>query len=76
MRAARAEVDDRSPLGGQHDARRLAGDDALEMDLVEHEGLDQLGLEDRGDHLHDRLVGKDRRAFRNRVYVAGEPQSR
>ena len=74
MRAAPAEIDHRAPFRGAHDPRGLRCDDRGEADLVESERLDQLRVADRGDDLHDRLAGEERRALLKRVDVALEAE--
>ena len=63
-----------SPRGGEHDARRLGRDQRLEVDDVEQRRLDELRLQQRAPHAHQRLVGEDDRPLGHRVHVAGEAQ--
>ncbi len=74
MGAAQPEVDELDVAGGQPAARRLRGDGCLERDLVEREGLHQLGLGDGCGDLQQRLVGQDHPPLRNGIDVAGEPK--
>ena len=52
-----------APAGRVADARRLGRDEGLEVDHVEQGGLDDLALENRPDHPHQRLEGKDHGAL-------------
>ena len=72
--APQPELQDGSAAGGLHDAGRLGGDQRLEPDDREQHALDQLSLEERPAHPHQRLVAEDDRALGNRVDVAGETQ--
>ena len=54
------------------DARRLRRHEGLEVDHVEQGGLDDLALEDRAGHPHQRLERKDHGAFGDRVHVQRE----
>jgi hypothetical protein len=59
VRAAQAEVDQRPARRGEHAARRLAGDQRLQVHQVQHPALDQLRLAQRRAHAQQRLVGKN-----------------
>ena len=74
MRAAQPEVDQQFAGRHQHHARRLRGDQRLEMQQVDQPRLDQLRLRDRRGDAQDRLVRKKYRAFRHRMHIAGEAQ--
>ena len=74
MRAAPAEIDDRPALGGVHHAGGLRRRHALHVDLVHHEGLDELRLGNRRHDLQDGLVGEHRRSFRHGVEIAVEAE--
>ena len=54
------------------DARRLGRDQGLEVDHVEEGRFDDLALEDRPDHPHQRLKREDHRSLRHRVHVQRE----
>ena len=72
MGAARAELDHALPRGRLHHARGLAGDERLMVDRREEERLDDLCLDQRRTHPHERLTGEGHGALGNRVHVAGE----
>jgi hypothetical protein len=46
------------------------------VDVVEGEGLDELGLDQRRDHLQHRLAGEDHGALGHGVDFPGEAQVR
>ena len=75
---ARRRPKSTSSLVGRLDrrARGLAGDHGLEMQQVHEPRFHQLRFRQRRDDAHDRLVGEQYGAFRNRVDVAGEAQPR
>ena len=74
--APRSEIHHHSSASDFHHTSCLARDDALQVNLVHHEGLGELGFQDRGDHLNDRLVWKDDSPFRHRPDVSGEANCR
>ena len=76
VRAAQAEIDQRLARRRQHHARRLGGDQRLEMQNVDQARLHQLRLRQRRGHAQDRLVGEEHRALRHGVDVAGEAKPR
>ena len=56
--AAQTELDDRSPVRGEADARRLGGDEGLEVQDGEQRALDELRLHEGAVHPHQRLAGE------------------
>ena len=56
----------------QHDARGLGGHHGLEVDLVEQQGLEQLGLDAAARDPDEGLVGEAERALRHCRYLAAE----
>ena len=65
-----------SPFGGEADARRLGGDQGLEVDQVEQRRLQELSLEERAADPQQRLVREHHRALGHGVDVAREAQRR
>ena len=74
MRAAASELDDRTALAGENAARRFRSDHGLKHECREKIGLDQLRFNDGRPHNRDRLIGENRRAFRQSKQIAGETQ--
>jgi hypothetical protein len=74
LRPAQSELDDRIAARRFAYARRFRRDERLEVDDREEQSLDKLSLEDRAADAHERLAGKDDRAFGNGLDVALEPQ--
>jgi hypothetical protein len=54
--------------------RGLCGDEAPEVEPIEHEALDDLGLDDVGVHAGDRGLGEDDLALAHRVDVSAEAE--
>ena len=75
VRAAQAEIDQQLARRRKHHPRGLGGDQRLEMQDIDQPRLDQLRLGQRRGHAQDRLVGKEHRAFRHGMHVAGEAKS-
>ena len=72
VHAAQSEVHDLpAPCSLDH-ARRLGGEDGLQMDLVHHERLDELRLGNRRLDFDEGLVREHRCPFRDGVDVARE----
>jgi len=57
-----------------HAARRLGGNQRLQLDHVEHQGFQELGFDDGGRHLQNRLLGKENASFRDSPDRSGEPK--
>ena len=80
--ASRREVDHGvagaglAPASREHDASGLGRDHGLEVDLVEQQGLEDLGLDPRPGDAEQRLVREAHRPLGDRVDVAGEPEPR
>ena len=53
-------------------ARRFASDQSLQMELIDDERLDNLGLNDRRGNLDDRFVFEENPPLRNGPNVARE----
>ena len=69
---AGTELSHRPALGGPDNPVGLGGDQGLVVQGQQDEGLYKLGLDRRGPHGHNRLVGEDRGALGDRPDVAGE----
>ena len=76
MRAAETEIDQQLARRGEDAARRLGGDQRLEMQNVDEPGLDELRLRQRRGDAQDRFAGEKRRAFRHGVHIAGKAKRR
>ena len=74
--APQAEVDHLVAARGEHHARRLGRDQRLEVDEVEQRRLDELRLQQRAPHAHERLVGEHHRPLGHRVHVAARGAAR
>ena len=72
LRAAQPELQHLVAVRRQTHARRLRGHEALEVEQVEQVRFQKLSLPERPAHAQDRLAGKDGRALRHGVHVAGE----
>jgi hypothetical protein len=75
MHAPRPEIYDRPALRRRHHADGFRCKHGLEMDLVQHQGFDELCLCDGRGDLQDRLVCKYRRALRYGINVAAEAEA-
>ena len=73
--AAEAEIDEEPALRGKHHARRLGGDQRLEVEEIHDPRLDELGERQRRGDAEDRLVGEEESALRHGVDVAGEAEA-
>ncbi len=69
-----AELQDGIVAGRQPQARRLGGDQRLEVDQVEQGRLQELGDEQGAAHPHQRLLAEDHRPLGHGVEVAAEAQ--
>src|SRR5215467_11240827 len=76
MRAPRTKFHDRAPRSGSGDARRLGGDQSLEVKNAEETGLDELRFGDGSGHTEQRLTRKENRSFRHGPNVARKLKSR
>ena len=74
MGAPRAEIDHLPALRRRHHPRGLGGENGLQLDLIEHQRLDPLRLDDGRAHFEERFVGKDRRALGHGPDAAGKAQ--
>ncbi|GBD41042.1 hypothetical protein HRbin39_00417 [bacterium HR39] len=72
VRPAQAEVDERASRRRQHHARRLAGDQRLEVQQVDDARFQELRHRQRGSDPQDGFVGEDHRALGHGVHVAGK----
>ncbi len=72
MGAAQRKVDHRPPACGMNAARGFGGDQRLQMDLIDDEGLDDLRLDDRRGDFEHRFVFEKNPPFGNRPNLAGE----
>jgi hypothetical protein len=72
VRSAKGEVHEVLVPRGDPAPGGLGGDRGLERDLVQEEGLDELGNGDGGRDLEERLVGEDDPALRHRPHFAAE----
>src|SRR5208337_1391237 len=70
-----SEIDNRAACRGRDDAGGLRREDGLQTDLVQDEGLEDLGLPDRRDDLEDRLIRENWGPFRDGENVAGEAEA-
>ena len=70
LRPAGPEFEDRSPLSRAADSILFCRDQGLMIDCQQDHRLDQLRLNNRTADANDRFAGKNRRAFRDRPYVA------
>ena len=61
VRAAKAEIDEKLARRRQHHARRLGGDQRLEMEEIDQPRFDELRLRQRRGDPDDRLVGEEDR---------------
>ena len=75
VRAPQAKINQLLAPRDQHAARRLGGDERLEMDQVHQPRLDQLRLRHGRRHAQDWLVGKEDRALGHGMHVAAEAPS-
>ena len=74
MHPAGSKVDHRSPFRRRHHPLGLGGLHGLHMDLIHHEGFNELRF---GHGCHDfqqRFIGKHRRPFGHRIDVSGKPK--
>ena len=74
MGAAQRKVNHWPALGGMDAARGFSGDERLQMELIDDERLDDLGLNDRRGDFQNRFVFKKYFSFRNRPNVAREAE--
>ena len=72
---AGGEVGDTPSLGGPNATGGLGGQHALEVNLIDDEGLDKLGFDQRGRYLNRRFVGEVEPSFRNGPDAAGKPDT-
>ena len=70
--AAQAEFQHRVAVRCQTHARGLRGDQGLKIDQIQQRGLDDLALQDRPLHAHQRLLRKHDRSLGNGVHPAGQ----
>ena len=70
LRSARTELADRSSLCRTRQTSRLGGDERLVIDRHEHVGFNELCLDRPAANRHERLAGKNDRAFGDRPDVA------
>ena len=70
--AAQREVDHRPAACGMNATGRFGGDHALQMNLIDDEGLDDLRLDNRRGDFEHRFVFKKNPPFGNRPNLAGE----
>ena len=75
VRGAQAEIGKNLSGRRQHHARRLRGNQRLEMQDVDQPRLHQLRLRQRRGDADERLARKADGAFRNGVHVAGETKT-
>src|ERR1700722_18410015 len=76
MRASRTEIE-QAPAARYRKASRSFGRDHRSISkLVEHDGFDQLTLDQRRTNLGDRFTGKINRAFGKRANRTGEADLR
>ena len=68
------ELQDGLVAGGDGQPRGLGGDQALEVDHVDQGRLEDLALQDRPAHAHQRLVGEDHRPLGDGRHLAGQAQ--
>ena len=71
---AGAKLQHSTPLGCSADPVGLGGDEALVVELQQHIGLQQLGLDGRGPDGDHRLPGEDGHALRHGPDIAGEAE--
>ena len=74
LRAPKPELHQRVVPAGLADARRLRRYEGLIVERVEDGRLQQLRLDERSLHLHDRLVGEHHRPFGHRLDGAVRPE--
>ena len=70
------QIKDGIALGRRADTRRLGGDQGMEVDGVEQEGLDDLPLNQWTANTQQRLVREHHGSFGNRVDIARETHRR
>ena len=73
---AQAELHQLVAAAGQPDARRLGGDERLEVERVEHHRLEELRLDERSLHLQHGLVREDDGPLGHRLDGAARAERR
>ncbi|GBD10337.1 hypothetical protein HRbin22_02605 [Candidatus Thermoflexus japonica] len=76
MGPAQGEIHHPPPPRRDDAAGGLGGDHRLKVNLIDHIGLGDLGLDDRRGDLQDGLIGEHQRPFRNRPHLPGEAEGR
>ena len=72
MGAAQREVDHRPPARGMNASGGFGGDHALQMNLIDDEGLGELRLDHRRGDFEDRFVREKYPSFGDRPHLPGE----